>query len=171
MERHSTTGLWAMISMVAAASAGLSGVAHAGAEPHLKSGAVGIARLQTARLTAVNYEPTAVESTGPGGESCAAILSFQDVDNRPSPERFARTLEVTLAPGDTGVLDVRASEFLGSSARTRGALSASVRLRSGDACRNVVVTLEIFDSVTGRTGVLLGHSSFVDDAAPAVAGQ
>ena len=61
IERSSSSRLGLLVSMVMAVTVGGAAAAHAGAEPHLKSGAVGIARLQTARLTAVNYEPTAVE--------------------------------------------------------------------------------------------------------------
>src|SRR6478672_11997145 len=102
MNERSSRRLWPVASMIVGLTAGLAPLAHAGAEPHLKSGAVGMARLQTARLTAVNYEPTAVESPGVGVESCAAILAFQDVDNRPVSERFTRTRDFMLAPGDVG---------------------------------------------------------------------
>jgi len=30
-------------------------------------------------------------------------------------------------------------------------------------CRNVVVTLEVFEDLTGRTTVFVGHSNFIDD--------
>jgi hypothetical protein len=175
------------MSMVAAASIVGAGMAQAGAEPHLKSGAVGIARLQTARLTAVNYEPTAVGSTGVGADACIAVLGFQEVnetpivggDGRPTARQFS------LMPKDVATLDLRSADVFARSSRFRSSFLASVRLLPEaclvagtgelpppgscrvppDACRNVVVTLEVFEDMTGRTTVFLGHSSFVDDPA------
>jgi hypothetical protein len=185
----SETGSWRrfglLVSSVAAIAVGGAGAAHAGAEPHLKSGVVGIARLQTARLSAVNYEPTAVESSGPGVDSCVAILAFQEVENTPNPTRTAKSAsrQVTLGPGDIATLDFRSADlFAAGSTRLRSSFLASVRLvpeaclsPTGEVppgpclyppgpCRNVVVSLEVFDTITGRTNTLLGHSSFVDDA-------
>jgi hypothetical protein len=90
--------------MILAVTASTAGVAHAGAEPHLKSGVVGIARLQT---------------------------SLPDSDEvPPGPCR-------DVPPGP---------------------------------CRSVVVTLDVFDNVTGRSSILLDHASFVDvDPTPAAA--
>jgi hypothetical protein len=158
-----------LFSMVVAVAVGGAGTAHAGAEPHLKSGLVGIARLQTARLSAINYEPTAVESSGPGADSCIAILGFQEVDNTPVPDRFAHERQVTLTPGGVASFNLRSTDLFVGSARLRASFVASVRLSprgSAGACANVVVSLEVFDTATGRTSVSLSHASFVDDVAP-----
>ena len=31
------------------------------------------------------------------------------------------------------------------------------------ACRNVVVSLDIFDNITGRSSLFLAHTGFIDD--------
>jgi hypothetical protein len=30
-------------------------------------------------------------------------------------------------------------------------------------CRNVVITLDVFDNITGRSSLFLGHSGFIDN--------
>ena len=181
IERSSSSRLGLLLSMVMAVTVGGAAAAHAGAEPHLKSGAVGIARLQTAHLTAVNYEPTAVESSDHGADACIAILGFQEVNETPIVDGDGRPLarQVRLMPKDVAVLDLHSADMFARSNRLRSSFLASVSLvpetclvpGTGDpgpcpvpseACHNVVVTLEVFDSVTGRTSVFLDHSSFID---------
>lgn len=196
IERSSSSRLGLLLSMVIAVTVGGAAAAHAGAEPHLKSGAVGIARLQTARLTAVNYEPTAVESSGHGADACIAILGFQEVNETPIVDGDGRPLarQVRLMPKDAAGLDLRSADVFARSSRLHSSFLASVRLLpeaclvpgTGELpapgtcryppgpCRNVVVTLEVFDDLTGRTTMFLDHSSFVDlDPTPpaAPAGQ
>jgi hypothetical protein len=36
-------------------------------------------------------------------------------------------------------------------------------LACASACRNVVVTLDIFDNLTGRSSLFLAHSGFIDN--------
>lgn len=186
-ERSSWARLGVSVSMVAAVALGGAGTVHAGAEPHLKSGAVGIARLQTARLTAIYSEPTAVESSGGGADACIAILGFQEVNETPIAGGDGRPLarQFRLMPKDVATLDLRSADVFAHSSRLHSSFLASVSLLpeaclvpgTGELpapgscryppgpCRNVVVTLEVFEDLTGRTTVFVGHSNFIDDPA------
>ena len=64
--------------MLALAVAGSAGVVHAGPAPHLRSGMVGIARLQTARLSAVRYQPLLRDDVAP--LACTITLVFTRAD-------------------------------------------------------------------------------------------
>ena len=68
------------------------------------------------------------------------------------------------------VLDLRASDVFVEDPNIRAAFSASVSMLEPDgpdllegACRNVVVTLDVFDNVTGRSNLFLAHTGFIDD--------
>ena len=186
MNRTSLGRLALLLSLVAATGAVWSAVAHAGAEPHLKSGLVGIARLQTARLGVIYSEPTAVETPTTAPQACMANLAFQHADGTPFMDRAGHLVQrvVKLMPNGAAVLDLKSADVFVDSTDLRSTLRADVRLLpeaclvpgTGDwppgpcryppgPCRNVVVTLDVFDNLTGRTNVILGHSDFIDDPA------
>ena len=155
--------------MLALAVAGGAGVVHAGPAPHLRSGVVGIARLQTARLTAVRYQTL---RDGEAPVACTVTLGFSRPNGTPYLTREGRPIQrqVALIPDGSVVLDLRAVDVFVEDPNIRAAFSASVRMiepEGGDipsgACRNVVVSLDIFDTITGRSSLFLAHTGFVDD--------
>ena len=156
--------------MLALAVVGGAGVVHAGPAPHLRSGMVGIARLQTARLSAVRYQPPLREDVAP--VACTVILVFNRADGTPYLTREGRPIQrqMALMPDASGVLDLRAADVFIDDPNIRAAFSASVRMTEPDggdmpagACRNVVVSLDIFDNITGRSSLFLAHPGFIDD--------
>jgi hypothetical protein len=156
--------------MLALAVVGCAGVADAGPAPHLRSGLVGIARLQTARLSAVRYQPPLRDDVAP--VACTIALVFNRANGTPYLTREGRPIQrqAALMPDGSVVLDLRAADVFIDDPNIRAAFSASVKMiepEGGDipagACRNVVVSLDIFDSITGRSSLFLAHPGFVDD--------
>lgn len=156
--------------MLALAVVGGAGVVHAGPAPHLRSGVVGIARLQTARLTAVRYQTPLRDEVAPA--ACTVTLGFNRANGTPYLTREGRPIQrqVALIPDGSVVLDLRAVDVFIDDPNIRAAFSASVRMQEPDgpdmpagACGNVVVSLDIFDTVTGRSSLFLAHPGFVDD--------
>jgi hypothetical protein len=152
------------------AMAGGAGVVDAGAAPHLRSGVVGIARLQTARLSAVRYQPRILGDAAP--LACSVTLVFNRADGTPYQTRDGRPIQrqMALMPDGSAGLDLRAADVFIDDPNIRAAFSASVRMiepEGGDmpvgACRNVVVSLDIFDNLTGRSSLFLAHPAFIDD--------
>jgi hypothetical protein len=77
---------------------------------------------------------------------------------------------VALISDGSVVLDLRAVDVFIDDPNIRAAFSASVRMQEPDgpdmpagACRNVVVSLDIFDTVTGRSSLFLADPGFIDD--------
>ena len=156
--------------MVALAVVGGAGMVHAGPAPHLRSGAVGIARLQTARLSVVRYQPPLRDDVAP--VACTVTLGFYRLDGTPYLTREGRPIQrqVALMPDGSAVLDLRAADVFVEDPNIRAAFSASVKMQEPDgpdmpagACRNVVVSLDIFDTITGRSSLFLPHPGFIDD--------
>ncbi len=156
--------------MLALATVAGGGVAHAGPASHLRSGVVGIARLQTARLTAVRYQPPLRDDVAP--VACTVTLVFNRADGTPYLTREGRPIQrqVALVPDRSVTLDLRAADVFIDDPNIRAAFSASVKMQEPDggdmpagACRNVVVSLDIFDGITGRSSLFLAHPGFVDD--------
>ena len=131
---------------------------------------VGIARLQTARLSAVRYQPPLREDVAP--VACTVILVFNRADGTPYLTREGRPIQrqVALMPDGSAALDLRAVDVFIDDPNIRAAFSASVKMLEPDggdipsgACRNVVVSLDIFDNITGRSSLFLPHPGFIDD--------
>ena len=131
---------------------------------------MGIARLQTARLSAVRYQPPLREDVAP--VACTVALVFSRPDGTPYLTREGRPIQrqVALMPSASAALDLRAADVFVEDPNIRAAFSASVKMQEpegGDipsgACRNVVVSLDIFDNITGRSSLFLAHPGFVDD--------
>jgi hypothetical protein len=99
------------VVLALAVSAG-AGVAHAGPTPHMRSGLVGIARLQTARLSAVRYQPALRGEIAPEPVACTVILAFHHADGTPYLTRAGQPVrrEVALMPDGAAALDLRASD-------------------------------------------------------------
>ena len=156
--------------MLALTVVGAAGVVYAGPAPHLRSGVVGIARLQTARLIAVRYQPPLRDDVAP--VPCTVALVFSRADGTPYLTREGRPIQrqVALMPDGSAVLDLRAADVFIDDPNIRAAFSASVKMTEPDggdipagACRNVVVSLDIFDNITGRSSLFLAHPGFIDD--------
>jgi hypothetical protein len=145
----------------------------------MRSGLVGLARLQTARLSAVRYQPALRGELPPVPVACSVTLAFHRADGRPYLTRAGQPVqrEVGLMPDSAAALDLRASDIFIDNANIREAFSASVRMQAPDGpdvppdgadltagpCGNVVVTLDVFDNITGRTSLFLAHSDFIDN--------
>ncbi len=156
--------------MLALAVWGGAGVVDAGPASHKRSGAVGIARVQTARLSAVRYQPPLRDDVAP--LACTVTLVFNRADGTPYLTREGRPIQrqVTLMPDRSVSLDLRAADVFIDDPNIRAAFSASVRMQEPDgpdipagACRSVVLSLDIFDNITGRSSLFLAHPGFVDD--------
>jgi hypothetical protein len=165
--------------VLALAVSAVASVAHAGPSPHMRSGLVGLARLQTARLSAVRYQPALRGELPPVPIACTVTLAFHRADGTPYLTRAGQSVqrEVGLMPDGAAALDLRASDVFIDNPNIREAFSASVRMvvpdvgdippNDGDVsagpCRNVVVTLDVFDNISGRTSLFLAHSDFIDN--------
>ena len=131
-------------------------------EPPARFGMAGLALAQTARLNAVNVSPPPDDGrTDPPEPNCEVTLGFVDGNGQVFVDRSGREMtgRASLGPGQAAYLDMRSGEVLGTERR--------VQFRAGlefflppvdpdmpDPCRNIVATLEIFDTFTGRTMVL-----------------
>jgi hypothetical protein len=131
---------------------------------------VGIARLQTARLSVVRYQPRLRDDVAL--VACTVTLVFDRANSTPYLSREGRPIQrqVALMPDGSAILDLRAADVFIDDPNIRAAFSASVRMQEPDgsdmpagACRNVVVSLDIFDNITGRSSLFLAHPAFIDD--------
>ena len=100
---------------------------HAGPASHKRSGVVGIARLQTARLSAVLYPPPLRDDVAP--VACTVTLVFNRADGTPYLTREGRPIQrqVALLPDRSLSLDLRAADVFIDDPNIRAAFSASVQ--------------------------------------------
>ncbi|HLH40336.1 MAG TPA: hypothetical protein VKX39_14395 [Bryobacteraceae bacterium] len=121
------------------------------------TGMVGIADSQTARFNVLN--PGAVAPAL--GVICSATISFLDANNS-----ILKSASVSVTPGKSAFLDLHSDTDLALATGDRAQIRAIVSqpLTPGPTpvaapqpvCK-LIPTLEIFDTVTGRTLVVLGH--------------
>jgi hypothetical protein len=125
------------------------------------SGIVGIAEGQTARLNALN---PGIGPSGATGSSCSALLSFLAEDGT-----VLKTITVNVTPGTGQHLALDSDKDLTLAVDTRRQIRATVTIPpapppSGSATTTVtpvcelIGTLEIFNTLDGRTLVTLGVS-------------
>jgi hypothetical protein len=135
----------------------------------MRSGLVGIARLQTARLSAVRYAPARGEVEP---VACRATLAFDRANGTPYIDRAGNPVrrEALLMPDGTAVLDLRSADVFIDNPNIREPFRASVLFVEPDVgdlpagpCEDVVVTLEVFETLTGRTSIFLSHPDFIDN--------
>ena len=176
MSNRSGSRMWrAALPLALVATASSPAGVYAGPSPHMRSGLVGIARLQTARLSVVRYAPARGE-VEPVAVACRATLAFDHASGTPYLDRAGSPVqrEALLMPDGTAVLDLRSSDVFIDNPNIREPFRASVRFTVPDApdvppdnpdlpCEDVVVTLEVSETLTGRTSVFLGHTDFIDN--------
>jgi hypothetical protein len=125
------------------------------------SGIVGIAEGQTARLNALN---PGIGPSGTTGASCSALLSFLGEDGT-----VLKTMTLTVTPGTGQHLALDSDKDLALAVDARKQIRATVTIPpvpppSGSATTTVtpvcdlIGTLEIFNTLDGRTLVTLGVS-------------
>ena len=129
-----------------------------GANPQeIPFGMVGLARLQTARLSVV---AVGGGSPDPNGlPSCPVALGFVNSMGQPFLDASGMPIaaEGTLAPGQAGALDLRAADAFRGLTSLRVAFRPVMRVLATappNPCQPPVATLEVFDSLTGRTNLL-----------------
>jgi hypothetical protein len=176
MSKRSGSHLWkAALRLALVATASSPAGLYAGPSPHMRSGLVGIARLQTARLSVVRYAPARGE-VEPVAVACRATLAFDRANGAPYMDRAGNPVrrEALLMPDGTAVLDLRSADVFIDDPNLRAPFRASVRFQAPDGpdvppdspdlpCQDVVVTLEVFEALTGRTSVFLSHPDFIDN--------
>jgi hypothetical protein len=120
---------------------------------------VGLAQGQTAQLNLLNpgVLPPAV------GIVCTASVTFFDASGA-----LLKTVMVTAAPGQSGVADLSGDTDLAIPVGQRRDIRAQISIpgivpvatgatsTSASAC-TLIPSLEIYDNITGRTLVVLGH--------------
>ena len=149
----------------------------------MRSGLVGIARPDTA-FSAVRYAPARGE-VEPVAVACRATLAFDHANGTPTsssnPERGQPSVARRLMRDGTAFLDLRSGTCSSTTRNPRAVPGPACgsRCRRSDPpptldlaagpCEDVVVTLEVFETLTGRTSVFLSHTDFIDnpDLAPA----
>ncbi|OGB92305.1 MAG: hypothetical protein A2Z31_03030 [candidate division NC10 bacterium RBG_16_65_8] len=119
-------------------------------------GIIGLAHLQTARLNVVAIGG----GTPDPSNRCVVNLSFRDAtgelfkDGRGMPI----SAEFTIAPGQAAQLDLREADAFRGRAGLRVAFQTSAELldtrHPPNPCAAIVPTLEIYDSLIGRTALL-----------------
>ena len=117
-------------------------------------GVVGLAHLQTARLNVV-----AIGGGNPDpGERCLVGLSFRDATGQLFKDASGMDIaaEVMIAPGQAAQLDLREADAFRGRSGLRVAFQANAELLVPPSpCTAMVVsTLEIYDSLIGRTTLL-----------------
>ena len=135
------------------------------------SGVVGIAEGQIARFNVLN-PGTAVSATA--AATCVAVLNYYD-----GAGTLLKTATVPIAPGKIGYLDLFSDADLALAADQRKQIRATLSVplipppatsttaTPLPACQ-LIGTLEIFDSLTGRTSVVVGmHPVKTEVATPA----
>jgi hypothetical protein len=121
-------------------------------------GMVGLARLQAAALTVINLAPAAPGAVAP---SCRVSLTFLDEAGQMFPSGGTSLQnQADLMPGQFATLALPASVALASSRDVRQAFRARVEVNPGpispppDPCEGLVNTLEVVDTLTGRTQLI-----------------
>jgi hypothetical protein len=121
-------------------------------------GMVGLARLQSLVLTTLNLTPAAVGAFAP---PCRVSLAFLDETGQVfSSGKTPVEREVDLAPGEFATLTLPAALALAGSQDLRRAFRATVAEPPGppivppDPCDGLVNTLELVDTLTGRTQLI-----------------
>lgn len=125
-------------------------------------GMVGLARLQTARLSLVNLQPPDPQQWVGGVPRVGARLTFLDVTGRPFLDRTGASigLDVDLEPGASAFVDLRSMDAFRNVTGPRVQFRPLVEflddpmMTTPCPCERAVATLEIFDELTGRTMVL-----------------
>jgi len=125
-----------------------------------ESGLITLAVLQTARLNVVDLRPVLREHPS---TPCVAALGFRDLSGAPFRDRMGRPVasEARLDPGSFASLELPSSVVLQAGA-LRGAFRAVVvpdRESSEDPCAGLVATVEVYESLTGRTTHLVNLGS------------
>ena len=110
------------------------------------TGMVGIAEGETARLNLLNpgVLPPAV------GVVCTASVTFFDAN-----DTALKTANLTVLPGKSQSVDLHSDTDLSLASNQRREIRAQITAQN--SCK-LVATFEIFDSLTGRTQVLTGHT-------------
>jgi hypothetical protein len=129
--------------------------------PESRLGLLGLARLQNARISVINLE--AKDPRLPPNP-CAVSLVFLDEGGAPFLDHDGRPLEsaARLAPGESAVLELPALIAFEEAAGLRRAFRGFVQVEPGppnvppNPCADALVTLEIYDVLTGRTTIAAG---------------
>jgi hypothetical protein len=129
---------------------------------HRSSGMVGIAGGQTARLNLLSPDLPAPLATG---VMCSASVSFINAQGT-----VLKSGTLTVIPGQSVHIDLDSVADLKYAVNERHEIRATIQVPvapppSGSATANVPVcrlipTLEMFDTLTGRTSVIVGHTHF-----------
>ena len=129
--------------------------------PENRLGLLGLARRQNARISVINL---AAEDARLPPSPCAVSLAFLDEAGAPFLDRDGRPLASAerLAPGEAAALELPAPIAFGGAAGLRRAFRGFVQSRPGppnvppNPCADALVTLEIYDVLTGRTTIVAG---------------
>lgn len=123
---------------------------------------VGLATGQTARLNLLNPGVAAPAL----GVVCTAMVQYLGADGT-----VLKTASVTVLPGKSMPVDLRSDIDLSLAPDTRKEIRTTIAIPSvpppstgtaaTPACK-LIPTLEIFDSLTGRTEAILGHVVSID---------
>jgi hypothetical protein len=125
-------------------------------------GLVGLARLQTARLSVVNLPPPG--PFVPPQDPCHVSVGFMTRSNRPLVDSAGEPiiLERDLRPGESAFIELTSGDAFRASRDLRMPFRATalfshlpVAIEAADPCSAVVPTLEIYDAVSGRTQVVV----------------
>jgi hypothetical protein len=141
---------------------GLTAAADA-ADRELRAPALSLARLQTAQIH-LGIPPDPVVPSPGAGPACQATLEFVDAEGRPFLTRTGEPVsrEVSLLPGQTRSLSLPAAVVCGDGQGLRALFRGVVRLGTPpdpvtpDPCAGAQASVEIYDTLTGRTTVGLG---------------
>ena len=115
-------------------------------------GIVGLARLQVARPNVVT-----VGGGSPDPGACPVEVSFVDETGAPFLDTSGTptAAQFMLAPGEARELDPRAADAFRRSTGLRVAVRAVAHVAvPSNTCRPPAATLEVFETLTGRTSVL-----------------
>jgi hypothetical protein len=129
------------------------------------SGMVGLAQGQTARLNLLNgVQPPAV------GTICTAAVTYLDGDGT-----VLKTASVTVTPGKSQAVDLHDTDIALTAGERREirtvisvpaipppSTSGSTATTTATPACKLMPTLEIFDSLTGRTEAIVGHVETVE---------
>jgi len=126
------------------------------------SGVIGIAPGQTARVNVLNLGNGPAATASGTAVACAAVLTFYDAGGAQ-----LKTSTITVAPGTAGHLDLFSDIDLALAVGVRREIRAvfstlpilppasSSAASAAPSCR-LIGNLEIFDSVSGRSEVVIG---------------
>jgi hypothetical protein len=135
----------------------------AAALPAVQTGLVGIARLQTARVSVVNLAAANPEAPP---DPCVLSLSFQDHAGTTFRDGTGAPLveRASLDPGASASLELPGALALAGSTAARRLIRATVDVNPGppelppSPCAEIATTLEVYDGLTGRTEVVVDPS-------------